>query len=343
MRLIQGDLIADSGVRPAYLEIEERTVRLHEGTSPQAAEKAGFIITGLVNAHTHLGDAFIRHRGIELPHDVKALVGPPDGLKHRLLRSAPPEEIIASMRRALHTMEVSGTSVFCDFREGGLPGLEQLQAATASSPVHPLIFSRPQRLTYKAREVTALLQLSQGIGVSSITDWPARSLDHLVAHTKKARKLFALHVSETKREDMGRVLSLEPDVLIHCTAATPADLKMVYDAGVPVVLCPRSYQFFGITVDYKAFKDSGIPLMLGSDNAMLQSPNVLDDVRTLQAAGVFSTESLLEMVTVTPRKVLRIPDRIQGLNPMEHIVVLEKQSLNPLFISPSQNPGVEGP
>lgn len=330
-------------MRPAYLEIDDTTVTLHEGISPQTAETAGFIITGLVNAHTHLGDAFIRHRGIELPHDVAALVAPPDGLKHRLLRSAPPEEIIASMRRALHTMQVCGTSVFCDFREGGVPGIEQLQAAATSATVHPFIFSRPQRLVYKKREVTDLLQHSQGIGVSSIMDWPARRLDKLAAHAKKAGKLFALHVSETRREDMERVLSLEPDLLIHCTAATPADLKMVCDAGIPVVLCPRSYQFFGITVDYKAFRDSGIPLMLGSDNAMLQSPNVLDDVRTLQTTGVFSTESLLEMVTVTPRKVLRIPDRIQGLNPMEHIVVLEKQSLNPLFISPSQNPGVEGP
>jgi len=340
MRYIQGDMITEAGVHPAYLAIEDTIVTVHDGTAPQAPEAAGYIITGLVNAHTHLGDAFIRHRGLALPHDVKTLVGPPDGLKHRLLQTAPPEEIVGSMRRALGTMQACGTSVFCDFREEGLPGIKQLTEAVATSPVRPLILSRPHGLSYDRREVSQLLKQSHGIGVSSVADWPKRDLDGLVTYVKKKKKLFALHASEAEREDIDRVLSLEPDFLVHCTTATKSDLKKIADAGVPVVLCPRSYQFFGMTVDYPAFKDSGLRLMLGSDNAMLQSPNVLDDVRCLQATGVFPTESLLEMVSVTPRKVLRIRDRIQGLNPMDHIVVLEKQTLNPLFLSPSQTPGV---
>lgn len=340
MQYIQGDLITDVGPIQAYLEITDKHAIIHEGLSPHVTDATGYILTGMVNAHTHLGDAFIRHRGIELPRDIKALVGPPDGLKHRLLRSTSPEEIIGSMRRALSTMQACGTSAFIDFRECGLTGIKQLLTATDTSPVRPLILSRPRELLYKRREAAQLLKQSHGIGVSGIADWPAGDLDDLASYVKKKKKLFALHASEASREDIEKVLSLEPDFLVHCTAATPSDLKKISDADVPVVLCPRSYQFFGLKVDYKAFKESGLRLMLGSDNAMLQSPNVLDDVRALQPTGVFSTESLLEMASTTPRKVLRIPTLIQGLNPMDHIVVLQKQTLNPLFLSPRQTPGV---
>ena len=341
MRTIQGDLITDHGAHPAYLDIDDATVTLHHGTAPGHHPTQGYILTGIINAHTHLGDAFIRHRGLTLPPDVKALVAPPDGLKHRLLHTTPSVEITVGMKRTLTTMLSYGTMAFCDFREGGLPGINQLLAATEESPVKPLILSRPQTLTYDNHEVTTLLRHSHGIGISSITDWPGHDLDDLAAHTHKSGKLFALHASETTRENIDRVLSLEPDFLVHCTTATPADLKKIADAHIPVVLCPRSYQFFGIHADYQAFKDSGIHLMLGSDNAMLQPPNVLDDVKALRATNIFTIESLLEMVSVTPSKELRITDRIQGLNPMEHLVVLRKQSLTPLFISPSQTPGVE--
>jgi cytosine/adenosine deaminase-related metal-dependent hydrolase len=340
MRYLQGDIITSMGIRPAYLEIEDSHATLHDGTAPQSPPSQGYIVTGIINAHTHLGDAFIRHRGIALPHDVKKLVGPPNGLKHLLLRTAPPEEIIASMQRALRTMHDSGTIAFIDFREGGMPGLQQLHEAAHGSKVAPIIMSRPSTLTFKRREVSMLLKQSQGIGVSGIADWPKKDLDDLASYVKKKKMFFALHASEAVHEDMDRVLSLQPDFLIHCTRATPQDLKKVADANVPVVLCPRSYQFFNIPVDYKAFNDAGLTLMLGSDNAMLQSPNVLDDARALATAGIFPTDSLLEMVTTTPRKVLRIPDHIQGLNPMDYIVVLDKQTLNPLFQSSSQNPGV---
>lgn len=340
MRYLQGDMITETGLHPAFLEITDTSSTLHDGTAPGSPESVGYIVATLVNAHTHLGDAFIRHRGLALPHDVKALVGPPDGLKHRLLQTAPPEEIIASMRRALGTMQASGTSVCVDFREGGLPGIHQLLEAAHTSTVRPLILGRPHGLSFKRREVSSILKDCAGVGVSSIADWPQSDLDDLASYVKKKKKLFALHASEAAREDIDRVLSLEPTFLIHCTNAMPQDLKKIADHGIPVVLCPRSYQFFNMTVDYKKFRDAGITLMLGSDNAMLQSPNVLDDARTLIATGVFTTQSLLEMITVTPRKELKIPTLIQGLNPMDNIVVLHKQTLNPLFQSQTPIPGV---
>lgn len=249
-------------------------VEAREGRARDAIAQ-GLVIPGLWNAHTHLGDAVVTQ---ELRGTLEELVAPPNGLKHRVLAKAKDEAVIAAMRRAMATMLRTGTAGFSDFREGGVKGLRLLYAAQMGLPLDGVALGRPSGLAYAAREVAALLRISDGIAVSSYVDWPAGELEKLAADVRRAKKIFAIHCSERIREDIDKVLDLSPAFLVHMVQATDADLERTADAGVPVVVCPRSNAFFGLTPDLPRMLRAGVELRLGTDNAMINVPSVLREM-----------------------------------------------------------------
>ncbi len=249
-------------------------VEAREGRARDALAQ-GLVIPGLWNAHTHLGDAVVTQ---ELRGSIEELVAPPNGLKHRVLAKAKDAAVIAAMQRAMATMLRTGTTGFSDFREGGLKGLKLLYAAQAPLPLDGVALGRPSGLSYDAREVAALLRAADGIAVSSFVDWPAGDLERLAADVRRARKIFAIHCSERIREDVDKVLDLLPSFLVHMVQATESDLIRVAEAGVPVVVCPRSNAFFGLTPDLPRMLHAGVELRLGTDNAMINVPSVLREM-----------------------------------------------------------------
>ena len=86
-----------------------------------------WICPALFNAHTHLGDTIAMDCGAA--GDLEALVTPPDGLKHRLLRAASREDLVGGMRASMEGMIATGTAGCADFREGGIEGVLALQEA----------------------------------------------------------------------------------------------------------------------------------------------------------------------------------------------------------------------
>lgn len=235
----------------------------------------GLILPGLWNAHTHLGDAVVTQ---ELQGTLEELVAPPNGLKHRVLAQAKDEEVVAAMRRTMATMLRTGTTGFSDFREGGVKGLKLLYAAEAALPLRGMVLGRPAGLAYDAREVRALLRASDGIAVSSYVDWPRPDIEKLAADVRRERKIFAIHCSERIREDIDAVLDLHPAFLVHMIRATDADLTRCADANVPIVVCPRSNAFFGLTPDIPRMLAAGVELRLGTDNAMINVPSMLREI-----------------------------------------------------------------
>ena len=235
----------------------------------------GLIIPGLWNAHTHLGDAVITQ---ELTGTLEELVAPPHGLKHRILAKAKDDAVIAAMRRAMATMLRTGTTGFSDFREGGLKGLKLLYAAGAALPLQGVALGRPVGFEYDAGKVSAILRASDGVAVSAYVDWPNDELQKIAAHVRRERKIFAIHCSERIREDIDKVLDLSPAFLVHMLHATDADLKRCADAAVPIVVCPRSNAFFGMTPDIPRMIRSGVELLLGTDNAMINVPSMLREI-----------------------------------------------------------------
>lgn len=256
----------------------------------------GLILPGLWNAHTHLGDAVVTQ---ELRGTLEELVAPPHGLKHRVLAKAKDEAVIAAMRRAMATMLRTGCTGFSDFREGGLRGLKLIYAALAALPLHGVVLGRPSGLAYDRQEVSGILRASDGIAVSSYIDWPAAELEKLAADVRREGKTFALHCSERVREDIDEVLDLKPAFLVHMVQATDADLERCADADVPIVVCPRSNAFFGMTPDIPRMLRAGVELRLGTDNAMINGPSMINEIefayRIARLKGEVRAKEIVEM------------------------------------------------
>jgi cytosine/adenosine deaminase-related metal-dependent hydrolase len=231
-------------------------------------------------------------------------------------------------------MTKTGISYFCDFRENGLQGINHLKKALEKTNISPVILSRPNQLTYNKDEIDLLLKNSQGIGLSSITDWEYSEIEKIAKHTKKRKKTFAIHASERIREDIELILDLKPNFLVHMVRATESDLIRAKDADIPIAVCPRSNAFFGLEPNIKMIKKIGIDIMVGTDNAMLNAPSVLDEIRYIQSLYTeFTKWELLQMITYIPRKALNLDADILDLNSPAEFVVLDKKYLKTLYIS----------
>ncbi|HKW42650.1 MAG TPA: amidohydrolase family protein [Thermoplasmata archaeon] len=270
-------------------------VEVRAGRSRTAIAE-GLIIPGLWNAHTHLGDAVVTQ---ELRGTIEELVAPPHGLKHRILARAKDTAVIGAMQRAMATMLRAATTGFSDFREGGLKGLTLLYAAVAAVPSSSVALGRPSELRYDAKEVAAILRAADGIAVSSYIDWPAGELEKVAADVRRVKKIFAIHCSERIREDIEKVLDLDPAFLVHMVQATDADLERCGDAEVPIVVCPRSNAFFGLTPDIPRMMRAGVELLLGTDNAMINNPSMLREIefayRIARLRGDVPARTIFEM------------------------------------------------
>src|SRR6059036_3453700 len=237
----------------------------------------GLIVPGLWNAHTHLGDAIVTQ---ELKGTLEELVAPPHGLKHRVLAKAKDAAVIAAMRRAMATMVRTGTTGFAEFRRVLFRSLKLLYAAVAAVPIQGIALGRPAELSYDPREVAAILRASDGIAVSSYIDWPRHAIEKLAADVRRAKKIFAIHCSERVREDIDAVLDLKPVFLVHMVHATDSDPERCADADVPIVVCPRSNAFFGMTPDIPRMLGHGVELRLNRQRDDQRAvPSARDGIR----------------------------------------------------------------
>jgi cytosine/adenosine deaminase-related metal-dependent hydrolase len=335
MDYVSGNIFTKNGIQRGYIGFDEdKILETGKTNPPKKPICKGLILPTFINSHTHIGDTFIRRRGLNLPKDVKKLVAPPSGLKHKLLKEVSDKEILDGMKESIYEMIENGISCFCDFRENGAKGLELLHIALENADINSIILSRPEKLDYNKNEIDVLLKVSNGIGLSSISDWDYSKLQKIAKYVKSKNKLFAIHASERCRENIDLILDLKPDLLIHMIYATGDDLEYVKDNDIPIIICPRSNNFFNLKSDFRLFKEKNIDLLIGTDNSMLNSSNVLDEIKYLKRiTNEFSDEELLYMITYGPRKALNLEYDILGSNSPANFVVLDGKELKILYIS----------
>lgn len=303
MRIFRGPRWEAGAFVEGWIGVEAgRIAAVGSGAPPQAADVVGVLVPSLVNAHTHLADRVARGRipeGISL----EALVAPPHGLKHKLLAEASPAALRDAMRDAFREARDAGTRVVYDFREGGAEGARAMRDAARGTGVEPLVLGRP------ADAVDAC----DGLGLSAIRDAPHEARAYRDA-ARRAGKRFAVHWSEGAREDVDALLELAPDFAVHAVRATKSDLDALAQARVPLVACPRSNaRLVGALPDVRAWLDAGVDACLGSDNAMLQTASLLDELRFARDAlrGV-SAEELVGMAVDAPRRRLAPPGAMRA-------------------------------
>ena len=282
-----------------------RTVYLRSAWQAPSDSLKAIVVPGFVNAHTHIGDsvAFPAPKG-----SVEEIVGPPDGYKHRILRSAPRKSKIDAMKESIGLMSRTGTSAFVDFREGGLEGLKEFSDAQTDDSPRSAVLGRPLGVESKRREIDAILDACDGIGMSACRDWPADVLRDVSRAAKSKKKMFALHASEVVREDMDQILDLGPSFLVHMTCALESDLAQCAREGLPIVVCPRSNEFFGLCPDIPMMLRAGVTVGLGTDNCMVSKPDMLEELkaayRLSKAKGGITPLETVRLASFSGRKVL---------------------------------------
>ena len=334
MKYIAGRILTDAGFKRGYIKVSmNKIIEMNFGSCPKTPDLRGLITPSFVNMHTHLGDAFISQKNINLPHDIMKLVAPPDGLKHQLLKKSTDDEIIKGMKQAIQTMVSNGTSCFFDFRENGEHGINIIKTALEHFPIESFILSRPKELQVDENEILRLLNISEGIGLSSISDWEFEDVEQIRSLTKKRKKLFSIHVSERIRENINKIIKLQPDFIIHMTKASKKDLLLIKKENIPIVVCPQSNTFFNMSPPLELMKEIGNTILLGTDNAMINSPKIIDEINHIKniAPNVFNNEDLLEMITYLPRKVLNLNDYMQDAKFLSsNYIILDERTLQPI-------------
>lgn len=305
MNQLHGAILTKDGFKNGYITVNEQESSTLHVYHKSSTHETQLMIPLLFNAHTHIGDTFVRKKNIPLPNDIQQLVAPPNGLKHQLLRTTKSTEIINGMIQGLKELKTNGISTFIDFRENGIHGLSMIHQALQKIPVDSLLLGRPTGLDVTTKEIDDILKVSDGIGLSSVQDWDYDLAVLIAEKTKKKNKFFAFHASECERDPIKPILDLKPDFIVHMTKASKQDLLQVKQHHIPLVVCPRSNQFFGLKPNIQAMHDIGNMIVLGTDNFMLHPPNILDEIKWIQHhfPRLYTLEELLLMNTYQARTI----------------------------------------
>lgn len=249
------------------------------------------VIPAFIDAHTHIGDTAAKELGIGL--NVEEAVAPPHGLKHRFLRSITREELMASLRLGMVEMLKCGIAAFGDFREGGLDGVLALREAVNGLPIKPVILGRPLSDSNGGfgpteEEICRLLELVDGFGISSINAFPVNTMKQL--RNLLQDRILAVHVAESPRDsaqsfekygksEVERALEVEPDLMIHLTNATDADIELLVEHNQKIVCCPRTNCILGDGIPpMERMLRKGLDFGIGTDNMMFSSPDMFREM-----------------------------------------------------------------
>ena len=266
-QVIAGQALIGEELEPASVDIiiEDGIIAGIED-NPRAPQI--WICPALFNAHTHLGDTIAMDCGTS--GDLVELVAPPDGLKHKLLATASREDLVSGIRASIEGMIGRGIAGCADFREGGRDGVTILQEAAAGLAFKTCIFGR------EGGEL-----ISDGLGISSVRDIPG--VEEQLAKARRAGKKIAFHAGERDEEDVDGALAFDPDLIIHATHATRAQLRQCADRAIPIAICPRSNWILGVADSaghppVAMMMDLGCTLMLGTDNVMFVPPDMFSEM-----------------------------------------------------------------
>ena len=289
--ILEGTVLQGPDFEPieGRVVIDDGRIAAVEELTADAVDSDRIILPAFVNAHTHIGDSIAKEAGAGL--SLEELVAPPDGLKHRLLEAADRDELVAAMRRSIAFMETAGTAAFVEFREGGVEGVEAIDAAMAERSIEAVVLGR---------ETVAAMEQSDGYGASGAND---DEFGEERAATERAGKLFGIHAGEVDSSDITPAMDLDPDFLVHMVHPEPDHLDRLADEETPVVCCPRSNLATNVGVPPIADLASRTTVALGTDNVMLCSPTMFREMAMAEALAEVSAREVLRMATINGAEI----------------------------------------
>lgn len=308
-----------------YIVVEKGVIKkIGEGKSPYKSAinvKGGIIFPSFTNAHTHLGDSIAKDAGAY--ESIEKRVGE-KGIKFEVLKKYE-KGVKNGIRHSLKEMPGYGTTSFCDFREMGLQGIEQLKAVLKD--IEGIILGRPN-----GNNISEVLNICDGIGISNTNDYSFEELKKISELVKKEKKLLGMHVAEVK-DDVEIALKLKPDFMVHLTNASEESLEKVFRARVPIVICPRANAMLGVGLpNLKGIFENSL-VALGTDNVMVNSLNMFREMefafklmRGLYKDYKFGAEVVLKAATLKGREILGLEsNEIKEGNKADFVVVKRRK------------------
>ncbi|MBE6489837.1 MAG: chlorohydrolase [Methanobrevibacter sp.] len=278
------------------------------------------VCPSFINGHMHIGDSIIKDEGYSL--SLSEMVKPPNGVKHKALANATDDELIDAMKQSMWDMVRSGTTHFIDYREGGIDGIKLLKKASKDIPIKPIILGRDDSFygddpdLGKVRiAIRKILKIADGIapsGFGEITEDVARII---VEECEKQSKISSIHVAESESNQIESLnkfnkTEIEKGVknnfsqLVHLTNPKRNDLELASNSSSNVVVCPRANATLNVGVcRLNEMLGLGMKPLLGTDNVMLNSPNMLRELEfSLKLMSVYynsyiDPKQLLQMAT----------------------------------------------
>jgi len=318
------------------------------------------LIPGFINSHTHIADSI--GKDVALNGTVNQKIHPMFGIKSKILKNTSNENLSTFMKNTCHSMIQKGITTFVDFREGGLDGAILLKKVSYDTPIRSIILGRldfhqnsseikknsPFPIE-KIRELPSLVKTCDGIGISGANE---HSTSVLTSYSK-TKKLRAIHSSETQesvskskritgKSETLRALSVKPDFLIHMTHASKSDLQIVSKKTRGIVICPRANSSLAEGIpDIQKMENAGCLLALGTDNVMINSPDMFREMDFLWKVTMgikkkrIDPKNILKMATVNGGKILKKDIGIIQNKKIADCIFLDKHALD---LEPMHNP-----
>ncbi len=278
------------------------------------------VCPSFINGHIHIGDSIIKDEGYGL--SLSEMVKPPNGVKHVALSNASDDDLIDAMRQSMKEMAESGTTHFIDYREGGIEGVKLLKKASADLPIKPIVLGRDDSfygddpdLGKVRNAIRKLLKIADGIAPSGFGEITSDVARLIVDECNRQGKISSIHVAESESNqieslnefnmtEIAKGVDAGFSQLVHLTNPKSNDLEGVSKSMQNVVVCPRANATLNVGVaPLNRMVDMGIRPLLGTDNVMLNSPNMLRELEfSLKIMSVYhksyiDPKELLKMAT----------------------------------------------
>ena len=337
---------------------DNRFKRIQPHIHPSAKEdsidcEGLLLIPGFVNSHTHIGDSIAKD--ITLNSSVDNRIHPVMGIKSKILKQTDPKYLKNYMKNSCIAMLKKGITTFVDFREGGLEGVLMLKEVLSDIPIRSIILGRlefyqsnieiKKNISFpknKTDELITLLSKCDGLGISGANE----NSQSVLNYYSKMSKIRAIHSSETKqsistskkitgKSETIRALNLKPHFLVHMTFASKSDLFTTSKRTRGIVICPRANASLAEGIpDIDLMKKSGCTLAIGTDNIMINSPDMFREMDYLWKVSMgihkkrINPKEILKMATVNGGKILKKEIGVIETRKYADGIFIEKHSLD---------------
>ena len=264
------------------------------------------IVPGFINAHIHLGDAFLKDQ--TYGSSLEEAVGP-NGIKHSKLSTSGIEEKIGSIRNSLEMLIQNGFTSFADFREEGIRGIDLLRNELKQYPIRGIILGRQT----EENTFDEVSKNCDGLGIRDVFDINQEGYTTLSKlKTNNPSMLVGIHVSESEeviaesiskfgKRDISIITENDVfDFVVHANYSKDEELKLLSQRDIDVVCCPISSLYFGLKFPpLELIQKYDILFSLGTDNVLSCNP----DPFRLMAFTLYNARANCQ--NISPKEVLK--------------------------------------